>query len=241
MIAPSPHVPMYSRNLDKALKSILSESPRLHKSREEGEKVESVVDEGSVELGSADDERGGGNSATDGQRENGAVTSISVSSQSRETTPSSALGGQVVDIPPFIALYEKEREGGRVSKQIREKALEMLKEWRTDWLAEDKRVRELKRKIKSFTATHSDTPPSPTTDGKSRSRASIGRGVVSGSGKGEEIPRRKTSGDSGAQKSADGETGARRLSVTGPNGLTGSYWDIPTEDMGRGSRRKPKG
>src|SRR5579871_3509086 len=40
----TPHKPMYSRNLDKALKSILSESPRLARPRTEVEGIQDVIE-----------------------------------------------------------------------------------------------------------------------------------------------------------------------------------------------------
>src|SRR6202011_6001315 len=83
--------PMYSRNLDKALKSILSENPRSRGSRGRI----------SVEITSAEEEVSS-HSAPGGQ-ENRQTPSMSVSSQSRETTPASS---EVIEVPPFITFFQ---------------------------------------------------------------------------------------------------------------------------------------
>jgi hypothetical protein len=167
---------------------------------------------------------------------NGQGQSMSTSSQSRETTPSTV--AEVVDIPPFIMLFQKERESGKVSNESRDEALKTLREWHAEFLVEEKRMRELKRKIKLYSANNGETAVTSVNDHKSRGRPSLGRGVGGGVSKVESNPKR-TSGERDGEKHADQRE--RRASVTGPNGLTGSYWDIPTDEMGRGSRRKTKG
>jgi hypothetical protein len=168
--------------------------------------------------------------------------SLSVSSQSRETTPSTA---EVVDTPPFITFFQKERQSGKVSSEARAQAISTLREWHAEFLIEDKRVRDLKRKIKAHIAANGETTTTSVTDVRSRGRQSMGRGTVSGTGRGENagrsenMSRRTTSGEPGGDKHLDPGSEERRASVTGPNGLTGSYWDVPTDEMGRG-RRKTK-
>ena len=234
------HTPMYSRNLDKALKSILSENPRMRNNN----RGEINVGENNVgELTpSADDEAS--SSAVVVVQETGRTTtsSISMSSHSRETTPSSSLGGQIVDIAPFTEFFQKEREGGKVSKEVRDEAIKILREWRSEWYVEDKRIRELKRKIKSFTAVHVDVPPSTPPESKSRGRT-VSRPPVSGIVKVvAETPKGNTTSDAESAKPSVASPGSvgRRDSITGPNGLTGSYWDISVSEMGRGNRRKTK-
>jgi hypothetical protein len=226
------HAPMYSRNLDKALKSILSESPRMRNPRGPAE-----VSGESVELTSSLDEEGS-SSAVVAVRENGPTSSISMSSQSRETTPSSSmLGEPVVDVPPFIEFFQKERNGGKISKEVRDEAVKILKEWRSEWYAQDKRIRELKRKIKNFT---------PVAEVKARGRSLHIRTTTNGSDThtAVETPKASTSVEPESEKQSESRSASsgRRASVTatGPNGLTGSYWDISIDDMGRGSRRKSK-
>jgi hypothetical protein len=231
----SRHSPMYSRNLDKALKSILSESPRLRNSRGEETSRESVE-----EVTPSVEDEGGSSSAVVIAQGNGGTSSISLSSQqSRETTPSSSLGGQIVDIPPFIEFFQKEREAGGISKETRSEAVKMLQEWRSEWQAEDKRIRELKRKIKSFNVLHVDVPPpTPPIDVKSRARSTSSRAPANGS-KPAETPKAIET-DTAKSSVASPSVAGRVDSVTGPNGLTGSYWDISMSEMGRGNRRKSK-
>ena len=232
------HSPMYSRNLDKALKSILSENPRLRRSRGEETNRESVEEV----TPSAEDE-GGSSSAVAIVQGNERTSSISMSSQqSRESTPSSSLGGQIIDVAPFIEFFQKERERGKVSTEIRSEAIKILSEWRSEWQVEDKRIRELKRKIKSCNVLNEDAPPpTPTVDVKSRARSSSSRTPVNGS-KSVETPKASTTSETDTAKPSVGSpgSGGRRDSVTGPNGLTGSYWDISVSEMGRGNRRKSK-
>ena len=233
------HAPMYSRNLDKALKSILSESPRMRNPRGAAE-----VSGESVELTSSVDEEGS-SSAVVAVKENGPTSSISMSSQSRETTPSSSmLGGPVVDVPPFIEFFQKERNGGKISKEVRDEAVKILKEWRSEWYAEDKRIRELKRKIKNYNLPQVEVPLTPVVDVKSRGRSLHIRTTANGSDKAEETPKASTSVEAESEKQSESRSASsgRRASVTatGPNGLTGSYWDISIDEMGRGSRRKSK-
>src|SRR5947207_9750691 len=128
------HSPIYSRNLDKALKSILSENPRMRNSRGEETSRESVE-----EVTPSVEDEGGSSSAVPIAQGDGQTSSISMSSQqSRETTPTSSLGGQIVDIAPFTEFFQKEREAGKVSKDIRDEAIKILREWRTEWQVEDK-------------------------------------------------------------------------------------------------------
>jgi len=241
----SSHKPMYSRNLDKALKSILSESPRLARARKEMETMHDLI-----EVTPSADEDQGSNSivpvASRDEHEPRNTSSVSISSPSRETSPSSTsmiAGSHIVDIPPFIALFEREREKGRVSKEIREEALKMLRDWRVEWLAEDKRARELKRKIrvKTIAQSESATPRDP--QGKARTSTSP---IV--------VQRERSRSASDTPKKVEVQevvvtspeatsgSGKRRDSITGtgPNGLTGHYWDIQMDQMGRGARRRTK-
>ena len=232
------HSPMYSRNLDKALKSILSENPRMRNSRGEETNRESVE-----EVTPSVEDEGGSSSAVAIAQGNGRTSSTSMSSQqSRETTPTSSLGGQIVDIAPFTEFFQKERETGKLSKEIRDEAIKILREWRTEWQVEDKRVRELKRKIKSFNVLHGDLPPpTPAVDVKSRGRSNSNRTPVDGT-KSVDTPKASTTSETDTAKPsvASPSSGGRRDSVTGPNGLTGSYWDISISEMGRGNRKNRK-
>jgi hypothetical protein len=229
---------MYSRNLDKALKSILSENPKLHASAREEHSEET---------------------ASSSVRQVVSTASLSSHNNSRETTPSS-LAGEAGETSAFIAFYEREREAGRVKAEVREEALKVLREWREEWIVEDKRVRELRRRIKSYTATAAATTAaaaavgggvqadvsSGTADGKGRSRGRTstmgttrssptgGRAEVSSSGMEEGTVKARSESPSRSRSVG------RRDSITGPNGLTGSYWDVPLNEMGRGSRRKSK-
>ena len=226
--------PMFSRNLDKALKSILSENPKLRNSRGGGDTAATIDVTPSV-----DDDTG---STGVPVPENGRTSSISISSQSRENTPSSCTEG-IVDIPVFITLFEKERETGKVTAQMRDEAKELLQKWRMEWQAEDKRVRELKRKIKSFNAANAVELPRISVERKSRGRSTVSRAQATINDRGIETPKQTASGEYDPRTRSDSRSRSlgRRdsLTGTGPNGLTGSYWDIPIE-MGRGSRRKSK-
>ena len=249
------HSPMYSRNLDKALKSILSENPRMQRNSSAARAPD--MNPGGELTPSADEEaessNGGGNGAGMVVQEgnNGVTTtsSVSMSSQSRETTPSSSLGGhQIIDTAPFTEFFQKERESGKVSKEIREEAMKILREWRSEWYVEDKRIRELKRKIKSFNAVHmvADVPPSSPTESKSRGRTVSRAPAVNGIVKVAETPVKGSSVTSIEVETPSKSvvtspvSRGRRDSITGPNGLTGSYWDISINEMGRGNRRKSK-
>jgi hypothetical protein len=225
---------MFSRNLDKALKSILSENPKLRNARGGGDTVATVDVTPSVE-----DEI---SSTVVPVPENGRTSSTSLSSQSRENTPSSCTEG-IIDTPVFITRFQKERETGKVTAQMRDEAKELLREWRMEWQAEDKQVRELKRKIKSFNATNVELPPI-SVEPKSRGRSTVSRAQATINDKGIETPKRTASGehDPGTRSESRSRSLGRKdsLTGTGPNGLTGSYWDIPIDEMGRGSRRKSK-
>ena len=229
------HTPMYSRNLDKALKSILSESPRLRNPRGGAD-----VGGESVELTPSVDED---SSFVVAARENGPTSSISMSSQSRETTPSSSmLGGRVVDVPPFIEFFQKERSDGRISKEVRDEAVKILREWRSEWYAEDKRIRELKRKIKNYNSAQGDVPLIPVVEARPRGRPAHSRLAINGNQKVVETEKTTTSAEPESTKKSRSRSpsSGRKATVTGPNGLTGSYWDISVDDMGRGNRRKSK-
>lgn len=230
---PNGRAPMFSRNLDKALKSILSENPKSRNSRGETNTVASMEVTPFVE-----DET---SSIAVPVAENGRTPSASLSSQSRDNTPSSYTEG-IVETPIFITRFEKERETGNVSSQMRDEAKSLLREWRMEWQAEDKRVRELKRKIKSYNAANVDRQPvEAKSRGRSRKRPSPDRppAVVT-----VESPKQtgKDEDEPGPLSESRSRSSGRRdsLTGTGPNGLTGSYWDIPTDGMGRGSRRKSK-
>jgi len=235
------HTPMYSGNLDKALKSILSENPRMRNNNRGEINIGENINVGELTL-SADDEASSSAVVVVQGTERMTTSSISMSSQSRETTPSSSLGGQIVDIAPFTEFFQKEREGGKVSKEVRDEALKILREWRSEWYVEDKQIRELKRKIKSHTAVHVDVPPPTLTESKSRVRT-VGRPPVNAVVKVvAETPKGSMTSDAESAKpsvTSPGSGGARD-SITGPNGLTGSYWDISISEMGRGNRRKTK-
>jgi hypothetical protein len=231
----SRHFPMYGRNLNEALKSILSESPKRRDARGGGE----VSAESRDVTPSADEETSPSAAAV--VQANGHTSSISMSSHSRETTPTSSLGGQI-DIAPFIEYFQKEREGGRVSKEVREEALKILREWRSEWYAEDKRIRELKRKIKTYKTSHVDVSPTNAVEVKSRSRSSISRAALNEDEKSIETPKPSASAEPETPETSEPHhsTTSRRESVAGPNGLTGAYWDISLSEMGRGNRRKSR-
>jgi hypothetical protein len=144
---------------------------------------------------------------------------------------------EVVEIPPFVTFFQQEREAGRLSSSARDQALETLREWHAEFVLEEKRVRELKRKIKAHVPTNAETASTAVTDVRSRGRQSIGRGTVIGSSKNEATSRRTVSGERDEEKQSEHGSSERRISVTGPNGLTGSYWDITIDEMGRGRRK----
>ena len=236
------HSPMYSRNLDKALKSILSEPPKQRpkdekendlESSKEFESTKELVTRESTKEGSSTEDGPGGVTS----KEVTVTSTASVSSHdvhSRETTPSN-IGEEV---PDFITFYEKEHEEGRITGDMREQALQVLRDWRQEWLMEDKRVRELKRKIRNLKAQQMEIPvvhvQFPSATGSGKSKGTGGTGSVDGDSaeKGDEGKARSES----PSRRRDG----RRDSITGPNGLTGSYWDVPLDEMGRGSRRRTK-
>ena len=236
-VAEPRHTPTYSRNLDKALKSILSESPRLRNPRDAAD-----VGGESVELTPSVDEDGS-SSFVVAARENGPTSSISMSSQSRETTPSSSMfGGRVVDVPPFIEFFQKERNDGRISKEVRDEAVKILREWRSEWYAEDKRIRELKRKIKNYNSAQGDVSLTPVVEARPRGRPAHTRPVINENKKVVDTEKTTTSAEPESTKKSRyrSPSSGRRATVTGPNGLTGSYWDISVDEMGRGNRRKSK-
>jgi hypothetical protein len=227
------HTPMYSRNLDKALKSILSEPPKQRPREETENDLDSTRDLESVKEGSSTGDIAGGGMSKGGDA---SISTGSVSSHdvhSRETTPSNH--GE--EIPEFITFYEKRREEGRITGDIREQALQVLRQWRQEWLGEDKRVRELKRKIRNLNAQQMEIPSAvqvPVATAESKSKGTGGTGSVDGE-----------AGDKGVEGESRSESPSRRRdgrrdSITGPNGLTGSYWDVPLDEMGRGSRRRTK-
>ena len=237
-----PHIrqgSVYSRNLGRALKSILSERPRMSNPRG-GEEVGVET----VEVTPPADEEGS-SGAVVVPRRNGRPSSLSTSSrQSRETSPSSTLGSSALtDVAPFIEFFKKEKEQGGVSKEVKDEAMKILREWRTEWLGEDKRIRDLKRKIKARNLTQSDVPPTPTSpEAKYRGRSRLDRSSVEGNTKSVESskaasPGAKESDKSPSEKSNDE---SRKDSIAGPNGLTGSYWNTMESEMGRGNRRKSK-
>jgi hypothetical protein len=230
--------PMFSRNLDKALKSILSENPKLRNSQAGGTTVTSIEVTPSVE-----DET---SSVVLPVPENGRTPSASLSSQSREETPSSYTEG-IVETPAFIIRYEKERETGKISAQMRDEAKELLREWGMEWKAEDKKVRQLKRKIKSQNAANGDRHPGEAKSrGRSRGRSkrSVSRAPAVLIQETVESLKRIENDENelGPLSESRSRSSGRRdsLTGTGPNGLTGSYWDIPSDGTGRANRRKSK-
>lgn len=225
-------VSLYCRNLDKALKSILSESPRMRNGRTTGDSSIDVTP-------SADDEAS--SSGVAAVQINGRTSTTSMSSQSRETTPQSSLGGNVVAMPPFIEFFHKERESGKVSKEVRDEALKILQEWHSEWAAEEKRVRELKRKIKNHHASHVEVPQATINEMKPKRRPSISQPPMVESGKTVSTPKTAATAQPETPKRHElrPNLSGRKDSITGPNGLTGSYWDLSTQDLGRG-RRKSK-
>ena len=231
--------PVYGRNLGKALKSILSESPRVS-NRRGGEEVGVET----VEVTPwADEEASSGTVAV--LRGNGRSSSLSISSQqSRETSPSSTLGSAALaDDAPFIEFFKREKEQGGVSKEVKDEAMKILREWRTEWLAEDKRIRELKRKIKARSGTQSDVPPTPTSpEAKSRGRPKLDRPSVESNTKSVDSSKTASPGakESDTCPSDKSNSESKRDSIAGPNGLTGNYWNTTDVEMGRGNRRKSK-
>jgi len=237
-----PHIrqsPVYSRNLDKALKSILTESPRMRNSRG-GEDIGVEIVEVTP---SADEEGSSGIVVSAGGK--GRPSSLSISSQqSRETSPSSTMeSAALADVAPFIEFFQREKEQGGVSKEVKDEAMKVLREWREEWVTEDKRIRELKRKIKARNVMQSDAPPTPTTpEVKSRGRAKLDRPSVELNPKSVESPK-ATSPDAKESARSPSESSnpeSRKEAIAGPNGLTGNYWNMAEGEMGRGNRRKSK-
>ena len=237
-----PHIrrgPVYSRNLGKALKSILSESPSVSNTRggeEVGVEMVEVTPWADEEVSS---------STVFVPRGNGRSSSLSISSQqSRESSPSSTLGSSALaDDAPFIEFFKREKELGGVSKEVKDEAMKILSEWRTEWLAEEKRIRELKRKIKARSVTQSDAPPTPTSpEAKSRGRPKSDRPSVESNTKSVDSSKVAGPGANESDKSPSDKSNSeiRRDSIAGPDGLTGSYWNNLDVEMGRGIRRKSK-
>lgn len=230
------HKPIYSSNLDRALKSILSENPRSQRTRMETETMREMI-----EVTPSVDEDATSTVVPDRTR-HGRTSSLSMSSPSRETTPSSSLATlTTIDIPPFITLFKQEREKGRVPVEIKQEALKMLRDWREEWCAEDKRVRTLKRRIKSHTAV-AQTDVAPASSVEERGRVSSVVGRREGNRTGAETSKKVVLQEVSKSPESSSGSGRRRDSVTGtgPNGLSGSYWDIQVDQMGRGSRRRTK-
>jgi hypothetical protein len=236
---------IYSRNLGNALKSILSESPRRRNSI--GGDPQSRA---SIEVSpSVDEDRmlsAGATVTVAPHTSRGQTSSTSVSSPSRETTPSSSLGGtSTVDIPPFIEFFQNECERGNVSPEVKEEALKMLHEWRTEWLSETKRVRQLKRQIKAINSNQAqrDSSPVPSTTTKHRKGSKLRATVVESLKPSEtemRTPVEPKSPKSDSPQESHSPGRKRKQSIAGPNGLTGNYWNEPTDEMGRGNRRKSK-
>jgi hypothetical protein len=222
---------LHGRNLDKALKSILSQAPKMKNRKDVGKGMLESVDVTPL----ADDEASSSNVA--GVPTNGRTSSISISSSSRDTTPSSSFGGH--DIAPFIEYFQKEADAGNHTKSVREEALKVLREWRSEWYQEDKRIRELKRKIKLHQVAHADAPTPPTKTIEKGRRRTSGT-PVSESDKKEETPKPTVHTESDASNPSGTRSPSKESSgsIIGPNGLTGSYWETSTNDMGRGNRRK---
>ena len=231
----SGHRPIYSSNLDRALKSILAENPRSQRTRTESETMREMI-----EVTPSVDEDATSTVIPDRSR-HGRTSSLSMSSPSRETTPSSSLATLTVDIPPFITLFKQERERGRVPAEIKQEALKILRNWREEWCAEDKRVRTLKRRIKSHTAV-AQTDVAPTSGVEERGRVSSVVGRREGNRAGTDSSKKVVLQEVSKSPESSSGSGRRRDSVTGtgPNGLSGSYWDIQVDQMGRGSRRRAK-
>jgi hypothetical protein len=237
-----PHIrqtPVYSRNLDKALKSILSESPRMRNSGG-GEDIRVET----VEVTPSADEEGSSGIVVSA-RGKGRPSSLSISSQqSRETSPSSTLeSAALADIAPFIEFFKREKEQGGVSREVKDEAMKVLREWREEWMSEEKRIRELKRKIKARNAMQSDAPPTPTTpEVKSRGRAKLDRPSVESNPKSVESSKAPSPGDKEPARSPSESSNpeSRKEAVAGPNGLTGNYWSTMESEMVRVNRRKYK-
>lgn len=231
--------PVYSRNLDNALKSILSENPRM---RNSGGGEDIGVE--TVEVTPSADEEGSSGIVVSA-RGKGRPSSLSISSQqSRETSPSSTLdSAALADIAPFTEFFQREKEQGGVSKEVKDEAMKVLREWREEWMSEEKRIRELKRKIKARNAMQSEPPPTPPTpEVKSRGRTKLDRPSVESNPKSVEWSKATSPGakESARSPSQGSNPENKKEIVAGPNGLTGNYWTSMESEMGRGNRHKSK-
>jgi len=235
----SHHVTIHSSNLGKALKAILSENPRMKNAERTNE-----VNGQSIQVPLSVDEESHNTIVVAGG--SGSLPSVSVSSPSRDTTPSSSTLAQLGDIHPFIQFIEQERGHGKLSQDLKAKAWKMLRDWQTEYSAEEKRIRALKRKIRDLSRppSQSSPPPAPKSKRRDKSQTKSTRVSESPSVENDKVQKQVEEETVEVQeKSTEAfvtptRPAPRRDSVTGPNGLTGSYWDISTSEMGRGSRRK---
>ena len=235
----SHHVTIHSHNLGKALQAILSENPRMH----DAERTNEVNGE-SIQVSPSVDEESSNTIVVAGG--SGSPPSVSISSPSRDTTPSSGNLAQLGDLHPFIQFIEQERGHGRLSQDLKAKAWKMLRDWQTEYSTEEKRIRALKRKIRDIhrPSVQSSSPPAPKSRRQEKSKTKSTRVSESPSVENEKVEKQMEEDTVEVQEKSTEpfatptHPAARRDSITGPNGLTGSYWDISTSEMGRGSRRK---
>jgi hypothetical protein len=212
---------IHSSNLDKALKSILSSNPRSghppHEHSPRSSTHTEEIDSGSTSLGH----------------------------KSEGTTNSSRAGSPVgssrpePDLDPFVAVFEQAHQEGAITNELRTEAIALIRHNYAEWVRVNRHLNILKRKIKQLrNPMEGNSPGRP---GRKAKRGTGRRGRPLGSNG---SPRKVVTSMVGPEPvSAPGmgtAHGRGNLTGTGPNGLTGSYWDIPVEQMGKGARRKSK-
>ena len=229
---------IHSRNLGKALKAILSENPRMQKAERASE-----VNRDTAQVSPSADEESPNTIIVAGG--SGSPPSGSMSSPSRDTTPSSTTLAQLGDIHPFIQFIEQERGRGTLSQDVKAKAWKILRDWQTEYSAEQRRIRELRRKMREMNRPSGQSSPPPAGKPRRQEKLKTKENSVSGSPSAENSKAEKPTEVMEVQEENSGQVvtpvrvAARRdSSVIGPNGLTGSYWDISSNEMGRGSRRR---
>jgi hypothetical protein len=236
-----PRAGVSDRNIQRALRKILTTNPTAAK-----ESIPTMHDV--IEVSTSADE-GGSSVAVASRDEVGRISGSSTSIASRDTTPSSNTMSQI-EVPEIIISFERERTKGIVTGPFKEEALKALQRWRAEWKVEHKKVRKLMREIKMNHITQLETPREeivrlnaapPRSSERTRRMSNI---VVQRERSRSTSNTSKTVETQEVSKSPESGSGfgRRRDSVTGtgPNGLTGHYWDIHIEEMGRGARRRTK-
>jgi len=220
-----------SSNLDKALKSILSENPRSKQLRNVVVSPEHSYTEGMESVASSRDH-------------------IASSTPSSRTPSQSRSPGHIpreTDLHPFVAIFEQAHENGSITNDLRAEAIALIRQNYSEWVRVNRHLNILKRKIKQLQNPNTETE-SPS---KGPKKVKKRRGRPPGVGSPKKIvtgpettvaveEASKAPQEQQQQMTSGSGHGKSDLTGTGPNGLTGSYWDIPVEQMGRGARRKSK-